>query len=297
MQPHLLSPERLARSGYTLQALFILLPVGVRMADDVHVLPADLARLPTLFDLTGKTALVTGAASGLGRAIAIGLAVYGADVVTADINLAGAQATSDVIHGLGRSSEALPVDVTRWESVLGMTERTVAALGRIDIAFNVPGINVRKPALEITSEEFRSVIDVNLIGVFHCARAIGAVMVRQGDGRMVNIASMFGHAGSRRSAAYTASKHAVVGLTRVLALEWADTGVRVNSLGPGYTRSALTEPWMSDPEMARDREQATPMRRFADPWELVGPAIFMVSDASTFMTGSGLIVDGGYTAG
>jgi gluconate 5-dehydrogenase len=267
------------------------------MADDVHVLPADLARLPTLFDLTGKTALVTGAASGLGRAIAIGLAAYGADVVTADLHLPGSDATAEVIRGLGRRALALGVDVTSWESVVEMTDRTVSQFGRIDIAFNVPGINVRKPALEMTSEEFRSVIDVNLIGVFHCARAIGAQMLRQGEGRMVNIASMFGHAGSRRSAAYTASKHAVVGLTRVLALEWAGTGVRVNSLGPGYTRSALTEPWMSDPVTARDREQATPMGRFADPWEMVGPAIFMVSDASTFMTGSGLIVDGGYTAG
>jgi gluconate 5-dehydrogenase len=267
------------------------------MADDVHLLPADLARLPGLFDLNGKTAVVTGAASGLGRAIAIGLAVYGADVVTADVNLAGAEATSQVIRDLGRKTLAVAVDVTNWEQVVSMTEAAVSAFGRIDIAFNVPGINVRKLALEMTSEDFRSVIDVNLIGVFHCARAIGEVMVRQGDGRMVNIASMFGHAGSRRSAAYTASKHAVVGLTKVLALEWGGTGVRVNSLGPGYTRSALTEPWMSDPEVARDREAATPMGRFADPWEMVGPAIFMVSDASTFMTGAGLIVDGGYTTG
>ncbi|MGE3269614.1 MAG: SDR family NAD(P)-dependent oxidoreductase [Chloroflexota bacterium] len=271
------------------------------MADDVQdvfrVLPADLARIPTLFDLTDKVALVTGAASGLGRAIAIGLAVYGADVVTADVNLQGAQATANVIGGLGRRTLALGVDVTVWDQVTAMVDQAVSAFGRIDIAFNVPGINVRKPALEMTSEEFRSVIDVNLVGVFHCARAIGTVMVRQGEGRMVNIASMFGHAGSRRSAAYTASKHAVVGLTKVLALEWGDTGVRVNSLGPGYTRSALTEGWMSDPETARDREAATPMGRFADPWEMVGPAIFMVSDASTFMTGAGLIVDGGYTTG
>ncbi|MCC7368291.1 MAG: SDR family oxidoreductase [Chloroflexi bacterium] len=267
------------------------------MADDVHLLPADLARLPALFDLSGKVALVTGAASGLGRAIAIGLAVHGADVVVADLNLAGAQATAGVIAGLGRKTLAIGVDVTSWEQVVSMVEQTVAAFARIDISFNVPGINVRKPALEMTSEEFRSVIDVNLTGVFHCARAVGEVMVRQGGGRMVNIASMFGHAGSRRSAAYTASKHAVVGLTRVLALEWAEHGVRVNSLGPGYTRSALTEPWMSDPVTARDREQATPMGRFADPWEMVGPAIFMVSDASTFMTGAGLIVDGGYTTG
>ena len=265
------------------------------MADDVHVLPADLERLPALFDLRGKTALVTGAASGLGRAIAVGLAVHGADVVTADLNVDGAAATAAVIGDLGRRTAAIPVDVADWQQVAAMVEQAVAALGRIDIAFNVPGINIRKPALELTPEEFRRVIDVNLVGVFHCARAIGAVMVRQGHGRMVNIASMNGHIGARRSSAYTAAKHGVVGLTKVLALEWAEAGVRVNALCPGYTRSALTEPWMSDPEIAAPREAQTPLGRFADPWEVVGPALYMVSDASTFMTGASLIVDGGWT--
>jgi gluconate 5-dehydrogenase len=265
------------------------------MADDVQVLPADLARIPTLFDLSGKCALVTGAASGLGRAIAIGLAAYGADVAVADVNEVGAAATAAVIRDLGRRTAIIAVDVTDWEQVTRMTDEAVATLGTIDIAFNVPGINVRKPVLEMTPDEFRRVVDVNLTGVFLCAKAIGAVMVRQGQGRMVNIASMYGHAGTTMSAAYTASKHAVVGLTKVLALEWASSGVRVNSLGPGFTKSALTEPWMSNPEIASAREKATPMGRFADPWEMVGPAIFMVSDASTFMTGAGLIVDGGWT--
>jgi NAD(P)-dependent dehydrogenase (short-subunit alcohol dehydrogenase family) len=265
------------------------------MADDKHALPADLDRLPALFDLGGKTALVTGAASGLGRAIAVGLAVNGADVVAADLDLDGAAATSAVIRGLGRRSEAIAFDVVDWEQVRVMVERAVAALGRIDIAFNVPGINIRKPALEMTPDEFRRVVEVNLTGVFLCAKAIGEVMVGQGHGRMVNIASMNGHIGARRSAAYTAAKHGVVGLTKVLALEWAEAGVRVNALCPGYTRSALTEPWMSNPEIAAPREAQTPLGRFADPWELVGPAIFMVSDASTFMTGASLIVDGGWT--
>lgn len=264
------------------------------MADDVQLLPADLARLPSLFDLSGKTALVTGAASGLGRAIAIGLAVHGADVATADINLAGAEATAALIRDLGRTSAAIAVDVTDWDQVTRMVDDAVAALGRIDIAFNVPGINIRKLALEMTPEEFRRVIDVNLVGVFHCARAIGAVMVRQGEGRMVNIASMLGHTASANSAAYTASKHAVVGLTKVLALEWAASGVRVNALCPGFTRSALTEPWMSNREVAAAREAQTPLGRFAVPWEMVGPSLFMVSDASTFMTGASLIVDGGW---
>ena len=265
------------------------------MADDVHVLPADLAQLPTLFDLSGKTALVTGAASGLGRAIAIGLAVHGADVVTADVNVPGAEATEKIVSGLGRRSLTVPVDVTDWDQVQAMVSQTVDAFGRIDIAFNVPGINVRKLALEMTTEEFRRVIDVNLTGVFHCAKAIGAVMVGQQGGRMVSIASMMGHIGGTNSAAYTASKHAVVGLTKVLALEWAPANVRVNALCPGFARSALTAPWLANQELTASREANTPLGHIAEPWELVGPALYLVSDASAFMTGASLIVDGGWT--
>jgi NAD(P)-dependent dehydrogenase (short-subunit alcohol dehydrogenase family) len=147
----------------------------------------------------------------------------------------------------------------------------------------------------MTSEEFRQVIDVNLIGVFHCAKAIGEVMVRQRGGRMVSIASMMGHIGGTNSVAYTASKHAVVGLTKVLALEWAPYNVRVNALAPGFTRSALTAPWVANTEVVAAREAQTPLGRLADPWEMVGAALFMVSDASTFMTGESLIVDGGWT--
>ncbi|MCC6989541.1 MAG: SDR family NAD(P)-dependent oxidoreductase, partial [Acidobacteria bacterium] len=173
--------------------------VGVPMADGVQVLPDDLARIPTLFDLTGKRALVTGGASGLGRAIAIGLAAYGADVAVADVNELGAAATAAVARDLGRRAASIAVDVTDWDQVTRMVDEAVAALGGIDISFNVPGINVRKPALEMTADEFRRVVDVNLTGVFLCAKAVGAVMVQQGGGRMVNIASMFGHGGTTMS--------------------------------------------------------------------------------------------------
>ena len=260
-------------------------------------LPDDLAAVAGLFDLAGQRALVTGAASGLGRAFAVGLAQYGADVAVADLNLPGAEATAELVRGLGRRASAIEVDVTSWESTAAMVERTLADFGRIDVAFNVPGINYRKPALELTAEEFRRVIDVNLVGVFHCARAVGEVMVGQRSGKMVNVASMYGHVGTRESVAYTASKHAVVGLTKVLALEWAPYGVRVNSLAPGYTHSALTAPLMADQERYTRFSAQTPIGRFAEPWEMVGAALFMVSDASTFMTGASLVVDGGWTAG
>ena len=208
---------------------------------DAHVLPADLARVGDLFSLRGKTALVTGAASGLGRAIAIGLAAHGADVAAADLNLAGAEATAAVVRDFGRRATVVGVDVTDWEQVRAMVASAVGDFGRIDIAFNVPGINCRKPALEMTPEEFRQVIDVNLIGVFHCAKAIGEVMVKQGQGRMVNIASMMGHIGGLNSAPYTASKHAVVGLIRELAHELAPA-VRVNGVAPGPIGTDLRGP-------------------------------------------------------
>ena len=177
-----------------------------------------------------------------------------------------------------------------------MARAAVDGLGRLDIAFNVPGINVRKPALELTPEEFRRIVDVNLIGVFHCARAVGAWMVAQGGGRMVNVASIYGHVGLEGQVAYAATKHAVVGLTRVLALEWAPHNVRVNALAPGYVHTDLTGPLVADAPRYQALVGRTPQARFAEPWEIVGPALFLVSDASTFVTGSSLVVDGGWTA-
>ena len=269
---------------------------AVDRTDQPADLPADLGRLATLFDLAGRTALVTGAARGLGRAFAVGLARAGADVAAADIDRAGAERTAGVVRALGRRALALDVDVTDWASVVAMADATAEGLGRVDIAFNVPGINVRKPALDLTPEEFRRIVDVNLVGVFHCARAIGARMVAQGGGRMVNVASIYGHVALEGQAAYAATKHAVVGLTRVLALEWAPHGIRVNALAPGYVHTDLTGPLRADEARYGTLISRTPLGRFAEPWEIVGAALFLVSDASTFVTGSSLVVDGGWTA-
>ena len=269
---------------------------AVDRSDAPAALPADLGRLATLFDLGGRTALVTGAARGLGRAFAVGLARAGADVAAADVDRAGAERTAGEVRALGRRALALDVDVTDWTSVVAMVDAAAEGLGRVDIAFNVPGINVRKPALELTPEEFRRIVDVNLVGVFHCARAVGARMVAEGGGRMVNVASIYGHVALEGQAAYAAAKHAVVGLTRVLALEWAPHNVRVNALAPGYVHTDLTGPLRSDAGRYQTLVDRTPMGRFAEPWEIVGAALFLVSDASTFVTGSSLAVDGGWTA-
>ena len=260
-------------------------------------LPGDLERIASLFDLRGRTALVTGAAGGIGRAIALGLAHFGADVAVADIDLGGVESTARTARELGRRATAIRVDVTDWSSVEAMAGEAAAGLGRIDIAFNVPGINIRKPALDLAPDEFRRIVDVNLIGVFHCAKAVGALMVRQGAGRMINVASIHGHVGGEGQGGYAASKHGVIGLTQVLALEWAPYNVRVNALSPGHVHTNLVVPLVADRDTYQRLLSRYPVGRFAEPWEIVGPALFLASDASTFVTGTSLLVDGGRTAG
>lgn len=246
-----------------------------------------------LFDLSGRVALVSGAASGLGRAIALGLDAYGAQVVLADQNVEGAQ---EVQSALSRPSLIIGVDVTDASQVTDMVNNTVSEYGRIDIAFLLPGVNVRKPALELQDEEWERVMNVNLTAVFRSAREIGQVMVEQQHGSMILMASARGLTGGKRQGAYSASKAGVIGLTRVLAWEWAPY-VRVNALAPGYLATPLVSQIAADPEWWQETEQLHALGRIGNPEEIVGPAIFLASDASSFVTGSTLVVDGGWTAG
>lgn len=251
-----------------------------------------------LFDLEGKVAIVTGGSRGIGRAICIGLATFGADVAVLARDPATSQEVVGKVEGLGRKAVFIKTDVSDVGQTRRAADETVSRLGRLDILVNNAGIGVQDPAENVTPEEWDRIIGVNLRGLFFMSQAAAKYMIGRGEGgRIINIASIFGIVGSELGASvYHASKGAVVNLTRALACEWAKHDILVNSIGPGFIVTDMTKALQEVPALAEVLEKRHALGRFGCPEEIVGAVIFLSSRASTFVTGENLFVDGGYTA-
>jgi 2-deoxy-D-gluconate 3-dehydrogenase len=249
--------------------------------------------LKELFDLTGRTALVTGAGRGLGAAIAVGLAGAGADVALVT-NRTPAEETKRRIEALGRRAIVITADVSDRTALPGVIEKTISAFGRIDILVNNAGIIRRTPAAEHSYADWQEVLDVNLNSVFVLSQLAGRAMIEQGSGKIINIASMLSFQGGINVPGYTASKHAVAGLTKALANEWAPKNVQVNAIAPGYMSTDNTEALRNDPVRSRQILERIPAGRWGTDQDLVGPAIMLASRASDYMSGHVLCVDGGW---
>ncbi|OGP96718.1 MAG: hypothetical protein A2157_04405 [Deltaproteobacteria bacterium RBG_16_47_11] len=246
-----------------------------------------------LLDLDGKVAIVTGAIGGMGSAISCLLAAYGADIVAADIDLSAAQKLEDTIKNFGRNCLPLQVDLTNAQEVETLVQKTLSTYGAIDILVNNAGITNRKSALDLTPEEWDSLMEINLKAVFLCSQGVGRIMIKQARGRIVNISSTVGIQGNPNRSAYAASKGGVILLTKVLANEWGPFNVNVNAIAPGFTETPMTKTFLGDPTNRTQFLSRIPLGRFAKTEEIAAAVLFLASEASSYITGHTLVVDGG----
>ncbi|MDF3067738.1 MAG: short-chain dehydrogenase/reductase [Polyangiaceae bacterium] len=249
-----------------------------------------------LFSLEGQVAVVTGGASGIGKALSLGLAAAGAHVVPTSRREAEVTAAANEIRALGRRSLAVTSDVTSRASVDQLRDVVLAEFGRVDILINCAGRIQRIPTLETSEELWNGIMDTNATGTLRACQSFGPTLLERGYGRIVNIASLNSFVSFHEVAAYAASKGAVAALTRSLAVEWSARGVCVNAIAPGVFRTAFNEKLLDGTERGRELLMRTPMKRFGKFEELVGAALFFSSPAASFVTGQILAVDGGFLA-
>jgi 2-deoxy-D-gluconate 3-dehydrogenase len=252
--------------------------------------------MPVSFSLAGKTALVTGASRGLGRAIAVALAEAGADVVCASTRHAGTDETAAEIRALGRRAWQVEADLADRATVLTMADVAERQAGAFDILVNNGGTIRRAPAAEHSLEDWDAVLRTNLDAVFVLSQRLGRGMIERGAGKIVNVASLLSFSGGITVPAYTASKHAVAGLTKALANEWARHGVQVNAVAPGYFATDSTQRLRDDPARAAEISARIPAGRWGEPGDLAGAVVFLASPAADYVNGHVLVVDGGWMA-
>ena len=249
------------------------------------------------FSLEGQVAVVTGGGQGLGKVFCHAFAEAGADVVVAEINGETGPQTVEEMKAKGRRSLFVETDVRSRDSIAEMVQKTVVEMGKIDVLMNNAGIVKWGEAESVPEEDWREVVDVNFNGLFFCAQEVGKHMIERKQGSIVNIASMSGLICNRPQpqTSYNATKAAVIHLTKSLAVEWAPHNVRINAIAPGYMGTAMAKPFFEDPKYGGVWIDMIPMKRPGEPEELGPVAVFLASDASSYVTGATVVVDGGYT--
>ncbi|QHW33482.1 2-dehydro-3-deoxy-D-gluconate 5-dehydrogenase KduD [Paenibacillus rhizovicinus] len=246
------------------------------------------------FDLTGKTALVTGTSGGIGQAIAAGLAEAGASVVA--VSASNSNDTVAIVRGFGGSIEQISADLSNADGLEDVFQEALGFFGSIDILVNNAGTIRRTPAAQHARKDWYDVIDINLNSLFFLSQLAGNHMIERGGGKIINIASLLSFQGGINVPGYTASKHAVTGITKALANEWASKGIQVNAIAPGYIDTRNTAPLLADEKRSQAILERIPAGRWGNPEDLKGPAVFLASAASNYMNGHVLCVDGGWMA-
>lgn len=266
---------------------FFNFTLSEKEGEPMNVLPS--------FQLKDKVAVVTGAGRGIGQAIAIGFAEAGADVALIARTKSDLEETAKIIQEKGQNAYVYPTDLTDHDQIRNSVEAILSETEKIDILVNNAGMNIRSTALEVTDQEWQTIMDTNLRSAFWMSQEIGKRMKESGGGRIINIASVAGTTALRTGVVYASTKAALIQMTKNLALEWGEYGINVNSIGPWYFKTPLTEQLLKDEEYLNAILDRTPLKRVGILPELVGPAVFLASDASSYVTGQTLFVDGGLT--